>query len=233
MGCSPEPYLSCTLCRFGRILEDLDSLAGTIQHHELVHIRICCRLHLSLRIHSYVTQWQLQTKFIWYYICLQRYKTFWFPSKTHPFVLSLNVCLVLICYSHTWNKELNRSPLSIVTALVDKIGMLINTRYYENKHTNNKVIFCLLTERASVRSLNVLNFNLMSIAYWRLANCPSDMRKNIIYPDCDIKFTGNVTWVGKTSIEAKMHMSQVYDRLLLPLSHVQYDNITQCNTTQY
>uniref|UniRef100_A0A8C1BYP7 Acyl-CoA thioesterase 9, tandem duplicate 1 n=1 Tax=Cyprinus carpio carpio TaxID=630221 RepID=A0A8C1BYP7_CYPCA len=69
------------------------------------------------------------------------------------------VSLVLICYSHTWNKELKRSPLSIVTALVDKI----------------------------------------------------DMRKNIIYPDCDIKFTGHVTWVGKTSIEAKMHMSQYHD----------------------
>ncbi|CAM4722619.1 unnamed protein product [Leuciscus chuanchicus] len=69
-------------------------------------------------------------------------------------------CLgVLICYSHTWNEELQRSPLSIVTALVDKI----------------------------------------------------DMRQNIIYPDCDIKFTGHVTWVGKTSIEAKMHMSQYHN----------------------
>lgn len=36
-----------------------------------------------------------------------------------------------------------------------------------------------------------------------------DMRQHTIYPDCDIKFTGHVTWVGKTSIEAKMHMSQV------------------------
>ncbi|TRY58833.1 hypothetical protein DNTS_022339 [Danionella cerebrum] len=71
----------------------------------------------------------------------------------------LDSLAVLICYSHTWNKELQRSPLSIVTALVDKI----------------------------------------------------DMRKNIIYPDCDIKFTGHVTWVGKTSIEAKMHMSQYHD----------------------
>uniref|UniRef100_A0A8C9RZF7 Acyl-CoA thioesterase 9, tandem duplicate 1 n=1 Tax=Scleropages formosus TaxID=113540 RepID=A0A8C9RZF7_SCLFO len=66
---------------------------------------------------------------------------------------------LLICYSHTRNKALQRSPLSIVTALVDKI----------------------------------------------------DMRKNIIYPDCDIKFTGHVTWVGKTSIEAKIHMSQFHD----------------------
>lgn len=29
---------------------------------------------------------------------------------------------VLISYSHTFNTELKRSPLSIVTALVDKIG---------------------------------------------------------------------------------------------------------------
>lgn len=40
--------------------------------------------------------------------------------------------------------------------------------------------------------------------------CWTDMRQHIIYPDCDIKFTGHVTWVGKTSIEAKMHMSQVH-----------------------
>uniref|UniRef100_A0A671RVD8 Acyl-coenzyme A thioesterase 9, mitochondrial-like n=1 Tax=Sinocyclocheilus anshuiensis TaxID=1608454 RepID=A0A671RVD8_9TELE len=33
----------------------------------------------------------------------------------------LDSLAVLICYSHTWNKELKRSPLSIVTALVDKI----------------------------------------------------------------------------------------------------------------
>uniref|UniRef100_A0A665WE36 HotDog ACOT-type domain-containing protein n=1 Tax=Echeneis naucrates TaxID=173247 RepID=A0A665WE36_ECHNA len=35
-----------------------------------------------------------------------------------------------------------------------------------------------------------------------------NMRQHNIYPNCDIKFTGHVTWVGKTSIEAKMHMSQ-------------------------
>ena len=37
----------------------------------------------------------------------------------------------------------------------------------------------------------------------------TDMRQHTIYPDRDIKFTGHVTWVGKTSIEAKMYMSQV------------------------
>lgn len=33
--------------------------------------------------------------------------------------------------------------------------------------------------------------------------------RQVIHPDCDIKFTGNVTWVGKTSMEVKMHMLQV------------------------
>ncbi|XP_034611100.1 acyl-coenzyme A thioesterase 9, mitochondrial isoform X3 [Trachemys scripta elegans] len=35
-----------------------------------------------------------------------------------------------------------------------------------------------------------------------------DLCKKVIYPDCDIKFTGNVSWVGKTSMEVKMHMLQ-------------------------
>ncbi|CAB1349878.1 unnamed protein product [Coregonus sp. 'balchen'] len=77
----------------------------------------------------------------------------------------LDSLAVLICYSHTHNKALQRSPLSIVTALVDKI----------------------------------------------------DMRKHIIHPDCDIKFAGHVTWVGKTSIEAKMHMSQYHDGAYTPV----------------
>ena len=39
--------------------------------------------------------------------------------------------------------------------------------------------------------------------------CLVDLCKKIIYPDCDIKFTGNVSWVGRTSMEVKMHMLQV------------------------
>ncbi|XP_075031056.1 acyl-coenzyme A thioesterase 9, mitochondrial isoform X1 [Calonectris borealis] len=66
---------------------------------------------------------------------------------------------VLICYTHTKQEMQPRSPLSIVTALVDKINLC----------------------------------------------------KKIIYPDCDIKFTGNVSWVGKTSMEVKMHMLQLHD----------------------
>ncbi|KFP78113.1 hypothetical protein N311_12066, partial [Apaloderma vittatum] len=66
---------------------------------------------------------------------------------------------VLICYTHTKQEMQPRSPLSIVTALVDKINLC----------------------------------------------------KKIIYPDCDIKFTGNVSWVGKTSMEVRMHMLQLHD----------------------
>ncbi|KAM9628278.1 acyl-coenzyme A thioesterase 9, mitochondrial isoform 1-T1 [Morphnus guianensis] len=65
---------------------------------------------------------------------------------------------VLICYTHTKQETQPRSPLSIVTALVDKINLC----------------------------------------------------KKIIYPDCDIKFTGNVSWVGRTSMEVKMHMLQLH-----------------------
>ncbi|OXB75307.1 UNVERIFIED_CONTAM: hypothetical protein H355_008491 [Colinus virginianus] len=66
---------------------------------------------------------------------------------------------VLICYTHTKQEMQTRSPLSIVTALVDKINLC----------------------------------------------------KKVIYPDCDIKFTGNVSWVGKTSMEVKMHMLQLHN----------------------
>ncbi|XP_036237245.1 acyl-coenzyme A thioesterase 9, mitochondrial isoform X4 [Molothrus ater] len=66
---------------------------------------------------------------------------------------------VLICYTHTKQEMQQRSPLSIVTALVDKINLC----------------------------------------------------QKIIHPDCDIKFTGNVSWVGKTSMEVRMHMLQQHD----------------------
>uniref|UniRef100_A0A7M4E848 Acyl-CoA thioesterase 9 n=1 Tax=Crocodylus porosus TaxID=8502 RepID=A0A7M4E848_CROPO len=72
---------------------------------------------------------------------------------------------VLICYTHTNPESHQRSPLSIVTALVDKINLC----------------------------------------------------KKVIYPDCDIRFTGNVSWVGKTSMEVKMHMLQEYDGVYSPV----------------
>ncbi|KAM7181739.1 acyl-coenzyme A thioesterase 9, mitochondrial isoform 2-T2 [Macrochelys suwanniensis] len=72
---------------------------------------------------------------------------------------------VLICYTHTKHEASQRSPLSIVTALVDKI----------------------------------------------------DLCKKVIYPDGDIKFTGNVSWVGKTSMEVKMHMLQLHDGTYSPV----------------
>uniref|UniRef100_A0A669DQL3 Acyl-CoA thioesterase 9, tandem duplicate 1 n=1 Tax=Oreochromis niloticus TaxID=8128 RepID=A0A669DQL3_ORENI len=87
----------------------------------------------------------------------EKYLTYHNTVRFGRILEDLDSLAVLISYSHTYNSELKRSPLSIVTALVDKI----------------------------------------------------DMRQHVIYPDCDIKFTGHVTWVGKSSIEAKIHMSQV------------------------
>ncbi|CAH2319387.1 Hypothetical predicted protein [Pelobates cultripes] len=71
---------------------------------------------------------------------------------------------VLICYTHT-KAESGKTPLSIVTALVDKI----------------------------------------------------DLQKHLISPDCDIKFTGHVSWVGKTSMEVKMHMLQLHGDVYSPV----------------
>ncbi|XP_055462716.1 acyl-coenzyme A thioesterase 9, mitochondrial-like [Psammomys obesus] len=65
---------------------------------------------------------------------------------------------VLICYMHTQDQSVKMSPLSIVTALVDKI----------------------------------------------------DMCKQSLSPEQDIKFTGHVSWVGKTSMEVKMKMFQLH-----------------------
>ncbi|XP_062297810.1 acyl-coenzyme A thioesterase 9, mitochondrial-like isoform X2 [Scomber scombrus] len=95
----------------------------------------------------------------------EKYLTFHNTVRFGRILEDLDSLAVLISYSHTYNEELKRSPLSIVTALVDKI----------------------------------------------------DMRQHTIYPDCDIKFTGHVTWVGKTSIEAKMHMSQFRNGAYAPV----------------
>ncbi|KAG9485735.1 hypothetical protein GDO78_008690 [Eleutherodactylus coqui] len=40
---------------------------------------------------------------------------------------------------------------------------------------------------------------------------------NTISPDCDIKLTGHVSWVGKTSMEVKMHMLQLHDGIYVPV----------------
>lgn len=57
---------------------------------------------------------------------------------------------------------------------------------------------------------NVFLLDLTSFSdFYMLFFIGTDMRQHTIYPDCDIKFTGHVTWVGKTSIEVKMHVSQV------------------------
>ncbi|XP_073920447.1 acyl-coenzyme A thioesterase 9, mitochondrial isoform X2 [Castor canadensis] len=72
---------------------------------------------------------------------------------------------VLICYMHTQNHSSKMSPLSIVTALVDKI----------------------------------------------------DMCKQSISPEQDIKFSGHVSWVGKTSMEVKMQMFQLHNDEFCPV----------------
>ncbi|CAN9506209.1 unnamed protein product [Ophioblennius macclurei] len=95
----------------------------------------------------------------------EKYLTFHNTVRFGRILEDLDSLAVLISYSHTYNPDLKRSPLSIVTALVDKI----------------------------------------------------DMRHHVIYPDSDIKFSGHVTWVGKTSIEAKMHMSQYRDGIFSPV----------------
>uniref|UniRef100_A0A8D0ATT9 Acyl-CoA thioesterase 9, tandem duplicate 1 n=1 Tax=Sander lucioperca TaxID=283035 RepID=A0A8D0ATT9_SANLU len=95
----------------------------------------------------------------------EKYLTFHNTVRFGRILEDLDSLAVLISYSHTYNPTLKKSPLSIVTALVDKI----------------------------------------------------DMRQHVIYPDCDIKFTGHVTWVGKTSIEAKMHMSQYVNGAYTPV----------------
>lgn len=43
----------------------------------------------------------------------------------------------------------------------------------------------------------------------RLVFCFVDMCKKNLSPEQDIKFSGHVSWVGKTSMEVKMHMFQV------------------------
>ncbi|XP_078415719.1 acyl-coenzyme A thioesterase 9, mitochondrial-like isoform X1 [Cetorhinus maximus] len=44
-----------------------------------------------------------------------------------------------------------------------------------------------------------------------------DLVKKTIQPDCDLKFAGNVTWVGKSSMEVKMHVSQYHDNIYNPV----------------
>ncbi|KAK1885075.1 Acyl-coenzyme A thioesterase 9 mitochondrial [Dissostichus eleginoides] len=74
----------------------------------------------------------------------EKYLTFHNTVRFGRILEDLDSLAVLISYSHTYNPALKKTPLSIVTALVDKI----------------------------------------------------DMRQHIIYPDCDIKFSGHVTWAA-------------------------------------
>ncbi|XP_042371949.1 acyl-coenzyme A thioesterase 9, mitochondrial-like, partial [Plectropomus leopardus] len=51
----------------------------------------------------------------------EKYLTFHNTVRFGRILEDLDSLAVLISYSHTYNQELKRSPLSIVTALVDKI----------------------------------------------------------------------------------------------------------------
>ncbi|XP_068921727.1 acyl-coenzyme A thioesterase 9, mitochondrial-like isoform X2 [Petaurus breviceps papuanus] len=44
-----------------------------------------------------------------------------------------------------------------------------------------------------------------------------DLCKKVISPENDIKFSGHVSWVGKTSMEVKMHMCQLHDTVYHPV----------------
>ncbi|XP_062907266.1 acyl-coenzyme A thioesterase 9, mitochondrial-like isoform X2 [Mobula hypostoma] len=44
-----------------------------------------------------------------------------------------------------------------------------------------------------------------------------DLVKKVILPDCDLKFSGHVTWVGRSSMEVQMHVSQYQNGTFSPV----------------
>lgn len=44
-----------------------------------------------------------------------------------------------------------------------------------------------------------------------------DLVQNVILPDCDLKFSGHVTWVGRSSMEVQMHILQYQNGTFLPV----------------
>lgn len=95
---------------------------------------------------------------------------------------------------------------SLATTVISGLSLHVLPLAEQGKVLENPVFLIL-----DVRDLSPVTSNV----------CCVDLCKKIIYPDCDIKFTGNVSWVGRTSMEVKMHMLQVsscdsspsYDRL--------------------
>ncbi|XP_078693239.1 acyl-coenzyme A thioesterase 9, mitochondrial-like [Branchiostoma floridae x Branchiostoma belcheri] len=90
----------------------------------------------------------------------EKYINFFKGIRFGRILEDLDTFAVWVSYQH--NKDPNKgegqkSALSIVTALVDRIGM----------------------------------------------------HEQFIYPDCDIRMTGNVTWTGKTSMEVTMQLEQL------------------------
>lgn len=95
----------------------------------------------------------------------EKYLTFQNTIRFGRILEDLDSLGVLICYMHNKIPSASMSPLSIVTALVDKI----------------------------------------------------DMCKSCLSPEQDIKFSGHVSWVGKTSMEVKMQMFQSHDNDFSPV----------------
>ncbi|XP_053427578.1 acyl-coenzyme A thioesterase 9, mitochondrial-like [Nycticebus coucang] len=95
----------------------------------------------------------------------EKYLTFQNTVRFGRILEDLDSLGVLICYMHNKINSVEMSPLSIVTALVDKI----------------------------------------------------DMCKQSLSPEQDIKFSGHVSWVGKTSMEVKMQMFQLQDNEFCPV----------------
>ncbi|XP_078265483.1 acyl-coenzyme A thioesterase 9, mitochondrial-like [Rhinoraja longicauda] len=49
-----------------------------------------------------------------------------------------------------------------------------------------------------------------------------DLVKNVIVPDCDLKFTGHVTWVGRSSMEVRMRILQYQNGTFNPVIYATF-----------
>lgn len=80
-----------------------------------------------------------------------------------------------------------------------------------------RVIFSFEDKKRNVVEFATISNKIVHLQYrkfwvWfglRLIFCFADMCKSSLSPEQDIKFSGHVSWVGKTSMEVKMQMFQV------------------------
>lgn len=84
--------------------------------------------------------------------------------------------------------------------------------------TRNVVEFTNISNEMELTNIlnEILHLQHRKVWVWfelRLIFCFADMCKKSLSPERDIKFTGHVSWVGKTSMEAKMQMFQVCKHL--------------------